>query len=237
MRIARAVAVLLLLAPCVRAAEPAPQEEEKKRIEELEKQVVELNKRLKALEELVAAIKKAPAPAAADPNSGAVAANEKSAAMSMKTLAIAEADFRANDRDSNGLHDFWVGDVSGLYRYTINNKEIKLIDKAIADADATPLKTPALSALKLPQPAPKSGYLFAVLPRYVDKDKPAAYHSGNGRNAQKFGFTAYPAEPGKSGRLTFLIGESNTLWEKDLGGKPPDGFPADPAKEGWEKSD
>ena len=235
MTIARVAAVLLLLAPAV--AEAAPQDEEKKKIEELEKQVAELNRRVKVLEDLIGALKAARAPAATEPVPAALAANEASAMLSLRTLATAEADFRANDRDSNGLHDFWAGDVSGLYRYTVNTKEIKLIEKAVADADAAPLKTPALSALKVPKPVPKAGYLFTVLAKYVEKEKTEAYHTGNSRNTSKFGFAATPAEYGKSGRHTFMIGESNTVWKKDLGGKAPDVFPENPLKDDWERID
>lgn len=237
MRIARCVAALLLLSPAVRASEAGPQDEDKKRIEELEKQVVELNRRVKELEDQIGALKQRMGPAPADPAAAVMAPNERSASASLKTLATAEADFRANDRDSNGARDFWVGDVSGLYRYAVNNREIKLIEKSLADADAYPLKSQNLSALKRDSPAPKAGYLFAVVAKYAEREKTEAYHSGGCRNLGKFGFAAYPAEYGKSGRYTFVITESNTVWKKDLAGKPPDVLPENPAKEAWEKAE
>ena len=235
MKIARYAALLLLLAPAAKAAEPVLQDEDKKRIEELEKQVAELTHRVKVLEENSA---KRGTGGAADPGAAALVANERSASSSLKTLASAEAEFKSNDRDGNGLKDCWVGDVSGLYRYTSgNNREIKLIDKSLADADAAPLKNQNLSALKRDQPLPKSGYLFAVLPKYVDKEKTENYHSGGFRHSNKFGFAAYPVEYGKSGRYTFIINESNTVWKKDLGGKPPEMYPESPSKDDWEKAD
>src|SRR5689334_9677177 len=36
------------------------------------------------------------------------ASNERNASASLKTLASAEADFRANDRDNNKINDFWT---------------------------------------------------------------------------------------------------------------------------------
>ena len=235
MKIARYVALLLLLSPAAKASEPVLQDDEdKKKIEELEKQVAELTRRVKALEET--SVKKGAG--AAEAGAAALAANERSASASLKTLATAEADFKANDRDGNGLKDFWVGDVSGLYRYnTTNNREIKLIEKTLADADAAPLKNQNLAALKRDQPLPKTGYLFAVLPKYVDKEKTENYHSGGFRHGNRFGFAAYPAEYGKSGRYTFIINETNTVWKKDLGGKPPEMFPESPSKDEWEKLD
>jgi hypothetical protein len=233
---------LVLLAPAG-AAPCAPQDEDKKKIEELEKLVAELTKRVKALEDQVGGLKKAPAPApapgpaTADPAAAVIATNERAAVASLKALVSAEADFKKNDRDGNGLHDFWVGDVSSLYRFMHNNKEIKLIDKSLADADASPLKTQSLSPLKLEKPAPRAGYLFTVLAKYGDNDKTEPFHSGGFRNEHKFAFAAYPAEYGKSGRTTFVVGESGTVWKKDVGGKPPEAFLESPWKEDWDRMD
>jgi hypothetical protein len=237
MGIVRSLAVVLLLCPAVGASGGVPQDEDKKRIEELEKQVVELTRRLKAVEDQMGALKKAANPAATEAAAAAMGANEHAASMALKTIASAEADFRTNDRDSNGIHDYWVGDVSGLYRYAVNNREIKLIDKSVADADASPLKGQSLSTLKHDQPLPKAGYLFAAIPKYADKEKTENYHSGTYRNTHRFGFAAYPVEYGKTGRLTLVVSETNTVWKKDLGGKPLELFPEIPAKDDWEKMD
>ena len=43
--------------------------------------------------------------------SSQLASNERGAATALKTLASAEADFRANDRDKNGVNDFWTADA------------------------------------------------------------------------------------------------------------------------------
>ena len=40
------------------------------------------------------------------------ASNERGASATLKTFAMAQADFRSNDRDGNGVNDFWTGDVS-----------------------------------------------------------------------------------------------------------------------------
>ena len=105
-----------------------------------------------------------------------MAANERAASVSLKTVATAETDFRTNDRDSNGIHDYWVGDVSGLYRYTVNNKEIKLIEKSLADADASPLKSPSLSTLKRDQPGSDFDVLvgFKLTPEQVERNRARA---------------------------------------------------------------
>src|ERR1043165_3472600 len=43
---------------------------------------------------------------------------ERGASASMKTLSVAEADFRAIDREGNKVNDIWTGDVKGLYTLT-----------------------------------------------------------------------------------------------------------------------
>ena len=73
--------------------------------------------------------------------------NERNSSTSLKTLASAEADFRANDRDWNHVNDFWTADVRGLYTLTsaavpgaspnnTSDPAIKLIELSVASADA-----------------------------------------------------------------------------------------------------
>ena len=40
---------------------------------------------------------------------------ERNSSASLKTIVTAQADFRANDRDGNGVADYWRGDIAGLY--------------------------------------------------------------------------------------------------------------------------
>ena len=73
------------------------------------------------------------------------ASNERNASTSLKTLTSAEADFRANDRDWNGVNDFWTGDVKGLHTMTpakvrgaggdSADPPIRLIELSLAAAD------------------------------------------------------------------------------------------------------
>ena len=64
------------------------------------------------------------------------ASNDRSSEALLKILSCAEYDFRSNDRDWNHVNDFWVADVSGLYRIFANGETIKLIEMAVAVADA-----------------------------------------------------------------------------------------------------
>lgn len=142
----------------------------------------------------------------------------------LQTLVTAQADYRANDRDGNGVADFWHEDVSGLY--ALKNPQgfgIKLIEISVAAADAHP----ATDIEMLTQLGPKAGYLYKILrpPDESDWWDPDA-----------FAFCTYPDVYGSSGTFTWIIGIDNVLYRKDLGrGGGVDVYPADPTAEGWEK--
>jgi hypothetical protein len=172
-------------------------------------------------------------------------ANERNASASLKTLASAQADFRANDRDNNRMNDFWAGDVSGLYRVDPSDGGIRLIEISVALADARPCvpldKQGTFGAMKiiaLGKTAPKAGYWFASVPKFQNDDGATEkYDDGFGRCAARFAHCAYPAAYGEAGKHTFLITEENTIWKKDTGGKPVDLVPADLRAQGWTRLD
>jgi hypothetical protein len=161
--------------------------------------------------------------------------NEKAASAGLKTLSSAEADFRANDRDWNHVNDFWTGDVAGLYYVKSNEegneKEVHLIDPAIAEADVRPLKALVSS------PVPYHGYYFIALDeddafagsseRFYKEDTGGTPAMGKVHNPSKFGFCAYPANYGVTGRYTFIVNETNTVFRSDNGGQPVTHFPND----------
>ena len=133
------------------------------------------------------------------------ASNEHSASTVLHILKSAEADFRTNDRDGNGIVDFWTGDVAGLFRYG-------LIERSVAEADAHPLVP------LVPRPIPKDGYYFVALDRDEPMNPPVEYRqetdkkSGKVHNRSKFGFCAYPAEPGVTGNFIYVVNENNSVF-------------------------
>ena len=137
--------------------------------------------------------------------------NEAAALEAIKSLCTAQSDFRSNDRDVNKVTDYWTGDVAGLYRHG-------LIPRELAEADARPL-TPLV-----PEPVPYQGYLFTAL----DADDAAGKDyrldtdgsSGSVHHPSRFGFCAYPASPGNSGKTTFIINEGNTVIRLNVDGTP-----------------
>jgi hypothetical protein len=157
--------------------------------------------------------------------------NERHASTTMKVLTSAEADFRANDRDGNGVNDFWTGDIAGLYKYG-------LIPRELAEADAAPL------APLVPQPIPYRGYFYKALLRDASETPPLEYRqdtdkkSGPVHNRERFGFVAYPADPWKTGKYSYLINENNTAFRSPASVPPPSNFPDDAGlKSAWSKYD
>jgi hypothetical protein len=127
--------------------------------------------------------------------------DEHPARAALKTLPAAQADFRANDRDGNGVQDFWRGDVAGLYVTTPpGSKEmIKLIDISIARADAAL----ALGITRIGMKAPKGGYWFKAI-RNADEDPKRL-------DPNRFAFCAYPEDPALH-RSMYVINEDNTVF-------------------------
>jgi len=146
--------------------------------------------------------------------------NEYAASRILWLLTTAESTFRSKDLDRNRLDDFWTGDVAGLYSYG-------LIPREVAEADAAPLKP------LVPKPVPYRGHFFKALTADGQKSPPEPYAqvtdkaSGRVHHSRSFGFTAYPAEPGVTGRRYWVINENNTVFPRMAEGSPPVNFPTD----------
>lgn len=161
--------------------------------------------------------------------------SDPSAAAGLQTLKVSQQDFRDNDRDEDGVKNYWVRDVAGLYGLDSGKGPIQLIDISCAGADRTPGRGRYASA---PQGKPYiEHYYFAALKRYREDGKSVAYDDGSGRNPSRFGIVAFPAEYRQGSLLTFITNEKNITYAKDTRGKPPDEFPEDPVKEGWKVFD
>ena len=144
---------------------------------------------------------------------------ERNAAASLKTITVAQVDFRSNDRDNNQINDFWRGDIAGLYGFCPRDSTemVKLLEISVAGADAQPLD----KSTNPPTPgkmtglayyathAPKAGYWFRAIRHADEKDKLDT--------ESRFAAVAYPADYPKSGRWTYVVDESNTIYKRDLG--------------------
>lgn len=170
-----------------------------------------------------------------------ISANERNGSTSLKTIASAEADFRANDRDWNRVNDFWTADVAGLYTCKDQNgQSIKLIELSVALADGAPAeagqaggKLPALTDFGVSKP--KAGYWFRAMETNASMKPVEVLRTDTGgdpamgkvHNTSMFGYCAYPAEYGSSGIRTFILSENNTIFWKDTQGEPVLEWPSD----------
>jgi type II secretory pathway pseudopilin PulG len=163
------------------------------------------------------------------------ASNERNASTSLKTLTSAEADFRANDRDRNGVNDFWTGDVSGLYSLTIDGTELRLIERSIAEADTCPIR-----GLCWPYVS-RAGYFYSALEAddsVTDGDNTYFQDTGGNRrmgdvhHQTRFGFSAYP-ESARYGKYTFMVNENNTIFRVDTKARRITRWPDDSLLKVW----
>jgi len=153
--------------------------------------------------------------------------SERPASTYLKTITSAQADFRANDRDGDGVNQFWRADIAGLYALTPGGgPAIRLIERSLAMADAHPMYEIGAEGDR----APLKGYWFRSIKGADEKTIDAA---------SRFAAVAYPADYPKSGRWTFIVNENNTIFRADLGhGKGIDVFPSDEElKARWKKFD
>jgi hypothetical protein len=132
-----------------------------------------------------------------DPGPG----QERSSSTSLKSLSSAEADFRANDRDGNGVKDFWRKDVAGFYAAPgADGRPMKLIELSVACADDRPVTD--LSAFGIR--SPKVGYWYRAL-RHEDEDP-------RHLDPQRFAFAAIPVLFPRHQKYVFIIDEENTMY-------------------------
>ncbi|MBI3857453.1 MAG: hypothetical protein HY293_17340 [Planctomycetes bacterium] len=127
----------------------------------------------------------------------------RSASGDLKTIASAQADFRANDRDGNGRTDYWRGDVAGLYTLKNQGQEIKLIELSVAMADDRPVGDLGPYGT----PVPRHGFKIRAI-RHADE---------TARGPDRFAACEFPSPIEKGRHGTYLISESNVVYKRILG--------------------
>jgi len=117
----------------------------------------------------------------------------------LRTLAAAQAEFRANDRDGDQVSQFWRADVRGLYSLSPKGERIKLIEVSIAAADDRP--TTDLTGVIAK--SPMLGYWFRAI-RHLDEDPKSP-------DPDRFAFCAFPDTP-SAGPCLFIVDETHRLY-------------------------
>jgi len=166
---------------------------------------------------------------------------ERGASTSMKTIAVAESDFKVNDRDGNHVTDFWTGDVKGLYTMTncsvsgrgggTTDPPIRLIELTLASADTDGTTIAAggenMDLTNFAVFSAKAGYWYAAMTmdNSVSGAAEATYKVDTGgtptmgsvHNTSKFGFFSFP-DAQTFGRFVYILNENNTIYRSALTG-------------------
>lgn len=147
------------------------------------------------------------------------------ASASLKTIAVAQCDYRRNDRDGNRKEDYWRADVAGLYAFKPPGGEsIKLIEVSIAAADDRAVEDLSAHATK----SPKAGFWYRAI-RLADEKTP---------DPDRFAASCHPAVLEKGRWGTYVVREDGNIHKKILGhANGIDVHPADPPREGWDRLD
>lgn len=183
--------------------------------------------------------------------------NEQSVMDSLKSMLSTEACWRALSMSGTGKSDYWTYDVSGLYRKIKEDGVLaQFISIDLAKADGKRHKdgifgkgvTQDWDSIYEANPVPKSGYYFRAM---ESDEKGAPYNQNNINkpeelyhtaeptglkvaNDYEYAFVAYPAEYGKTGKLTFIMSQNGAVYAKDTKGEAILDWPGkNPETEGW----
>lgn len=188
-------------------------------------------------------------------------ANESSAAATLRSLVTVEAAWRQTDVDRNGISDYWVADVSGLYRTEIgtpgSGTPAAQVDAAVATADESKVAAgapvpgapvpdtglPTAALLGLNGNHAKSGYLYAALKNDLSVLPALPYAAdpdGNGQawtSTSCYGFSARPEVCNSTGTNTLIVNQMGLIYRRAFGTSLPTNAPdwpgANPASLGW----
>lgn len=145
-----------------------------------------------------------------------MAANESAAIAACKTYAEAQDIYRRTDYDSDGVLEYATtirGDNS-LYEITSGTGDLTLVDAAFARAEGdTPGGGGAVEAT-----APKAGYIFSVLTgQGTTAPGGSKSYVVNSNMTVGYGLSAIPSTWDASGRNSFQINNTGTVYQKDQG--------------------
>jgi hypothetical protein len=148
--------------------------------------------------------------------------------------------WKSTDADGNGVQDFWVADIAGLYYMTGDGSRTEAIPPYWALADARPRGPCRLpwgrSIEAAPSLQPKFGYWLCVIPAYRKGGRLQQYDTGGGTNPDRYAYCAYPAFYRGTGSVTFVVTENGLVLKKDTGGQRVDVWDYDNSA-GWRPLD
>jgi type IV pilus assembly protein PilA len=144
-----------------------------------------------------------------------MAANEASAIGACRSYTAAQFTYLRTDWDADNAREYALnlgrnggaGNLESLYYNERLNNEIKLVDISMANAEGTPVTG-----------QPKAGYVFQILTTEINAaGAPVNYINSLGNMNLNFALSAVPASYDSTGRNTFQINQSGTVYSQDRG--------------------
>lgn len=161
-----------------------------------------------------------------------IGANERHAMYVLRAIADAQRQYAEKDRNGDGVLEYArklgssPGKQDGLYWQADGSQEQSPLGPLVASAAAE------LAGHK--EGEPYGGYRFRLLTAQGAGAPGGAYsYIINGRQIAGFAAVATPADWGRTGVMTFMIGHNGKLYEKNLGPKAAAVTRFDPA--GWKE--
>jgi len=135
-------------------------------------------------------------------------------------VADVQAAFRSVDYDRDGVMEYassilsTPGQRDGLYwPHEDGTPDSPLGDK-IAEAAADGIAVDGVDR----EPIPYLGYYFRILTKQGPDAPGGAYdYTINGNMVAGFAMLAYPADPGNTGVMSFIVGGNGVIYQSDLG--------------------
>jgi Protein of unknown function (DUF2950) len=138
----------------------------------------------------------------------------------MQRAIAVQAAFRQTDHDGDGVMEFassilsTPGQRDGLYWPPEEGSPDSPIGAFMAQAAADGISIDGVDQA----PVPYLGYFFRILTRQGEAAPGGAYdYMVNGNMVSGHALLAYPAEPGDSGIMSFMLGENGQIYEANLG--------------------
>jgi Protein of unknown function (DUF2950) len=138
----------------------------------------------------------------------------------LRKAVTVQASFRQTDHDGDGVMEFAAsilsspGQRDGLYWPPEEGTPDSPIGAFMAQAAADGVSIDGVDQ----GPVPYLGYVFRILTRQGDSAPGGAYdYMVAGNMVAGHAVLAFPAEPGTSGVMSFMVGENGRIYEADLG--------------------
>jgi len=145
--------------------------------------------------------------------------NELHTIETARAFVAAQRAYASQDRNGDGLPEFaqalmsTEGERNGLYWPTTGDEPESPMDRLVAEAIDDGYQPGHKE-----EPTPYHGYYYRALTAQGESaPEGAKRYIVDGRMTEGFALLAYPADYGNSGIMSFLINQSGTLYQKDLG--------------------